>query len=107
MANMITVTDASFEQDVLQSTKPVLVDFWAEWCGPCKMVAPVLEQIAGEHADKLTIAKLDAEANPSAARDYQVTAMPTLLLFQAGQPVKRIIGAKSKSVLLRELSDVL
>jgi thioredoxin 1 len=71
------------------------------------MVAPVLEEIAGENADKLTIAKLDAEANPVAARDYQVTAMPTLLLFQAGLPVKRIVGAKGKAALLRELSDIL
>jgi thioredoxin 1 len=105
--NTVTVTDASFEQDVLRSTKPVLVDFWAEWCAPCRMVAPVLEEIAGENTDKLTIAKLDAEANPAAARDYQVTAMPTLLLFQDGKPVKRIVGAKGKAALLRELSDVL
>jgi thioredoxin 1 len=105
--NTVTVTDASFAQDVLQSSKPVLVDFWAEWCAPCRMVAPVLEEIAGENADKLTIAKLDAEANPGAARDYQVTAMPTLLLFQEGKPVKRIVGAKGKAALLRELADVL
>lgn len=107
MANTITITDDSFKQDVLDADKPVLVDFWATWCGPCKMVAPVLEEIAGEHADKLTIAKLDIDANPSAARDFQVMSIPTMILFQGGKPVKQIVGAKGKAALLKDLSDVL
>ncbi|MFD4294775.1 thioredoxin [Rhodococcus sp. NPDC058505] len=107
MANTITITDDSFQQDVLDSEKPVLVDFWATWCGPCKMVAPVLEEIAGEHAEKLTVAKLDIDANPSAARDFQVMSIPTMILFQGGKPVKQIVGAKGKAALLKDLSDVL
>jgi thioredoxin 1 len=101
----IEVSDASFSADVLTSDKPVLVDFWATWCGPCKMVAPVLEEIASERADQLTIAKLDVDANPETARDFQVVSIPTLILFKDGQPVKRIVGAKGKTALLRELSD--
>lgn len=103
----VTVTDASFADDVLTSDKPVLVDFWATWCGPCKMVAPVLEEIASEHADKLTVAKLDIDQNPGTARDFQVMSVPTLILFQDGKPVKQIVGAKAKAALLNDLSDVL
>jgi thioredoxin 1 len=101
----IEVSDASFSTDVLSSNKPVLVDFWATWCGPCKMVAPVLEEIASERGDHLTIAKLDVDANPETARDFQVVSIPTMILFKDGQPVKRIVGAKGKAALLRELSD--
>jgi len=101
----IEVSDASFSTDVLSSNKPVLVDFWATWCGPCKMVAPVLEEIASESADQLTVAKLDVDANPETARDFQVVSIPTMILFKEGQPVKRIVGAKGKAALLRELSD--
>ena len=103
----VTVTDASFSDDVLTSSKPVLVDFWATWCGPCKMVAPVLEEIATEHADKLTIAKVDVDANPGIARDYKIMSIPTLILFKDGQPVKQIVGAKPKAALLKDLSDVI
>jgi thioredoxin 1 len=106
-AKTVTVTDASFADDVLLSEKPVLVDFWADWCGPCKMVAPVLEEIAGVHADKLTIAKLDVDANPSIARDYQILSLPTMMLFRDGKPVKQIVGAKGKAALLRELEGVI
>jgi thioredoxin 1 len=107
MANTVTVTDASFEADVLKSDKTVLVDFWAEWCGPCKMIAPVLEEIAGENADKITVAKLDTDANPVTMRDYQVMGIPTLIVFQDGKPVKQIVGARSKAVLLADLADYL
>ncbi|MEV0356128.1 thioredoxin [Nocardia sp. NPDC050697] len=103
----VTVTDASFADDVLLSEKPVLVDFWADWCGPCKMVAPVLEEIAGSHADKLTIAKLDADANPETMREYGVLSLPTMMLFSGGKPVKSIVGAKGKAALLRELDGVI
>jgi thioredoxin 1 len=102
----VEVSDASFSTDVLSSNKPVLVDFWATWCGPCKMVAPVLEEIAAERAGRLTVAKLDVDTNPETARDFQVVSIPTMILFKDGQPIKRIVGAKGKAALLRELSDV-
>ncbi len=107
MSAPITVTDATFAEDVLGSSKPVLVDFWATWCGPCKMVAPVLEEIANEHGEKLTVAKMDIDANPSIPRDYQIMSIPTLILFQDGKPVKQIVGAKPKAALLQDLSGVI
>ncbi|MGO4203246.1 thioredoxin [Rhodococcus sp. TAF43] len=107
MSNTITINDDSFKQEVLDSDKPVLVDFWATWCGPCKMVAPVLDEIAGEHGDKLTVAKLDIDQNPGAARDFQVMSIPTMILFQGGKPIKTIVGAKGKAALLKDLADVL
>lgn len=103
----VTVSDASFADDVLASPTPVLVDFWASWCGPCRMVAPVLEEIATEKAGSLTVAKVDVDANPSTARDFQVVSIPTLILFKGGKPVKRIVGAKGKAALLRELDGEL
>src|SRR3954452_12804436 len=103
--NTVTVTDASFADDVLNSDKPVLVDFWAEWCGPCRLVAPVLEEIAGEHADKLTIAKLNIDENPVTARNYQIMSIPTMGVFSGGQLVKTIVGARPKAAILRELTE--
>ena len=103
----VSVSDADFAQTVLASTTPVLVDFWAAWCGPCKMIAPVLDEIAREKAGSLTVAKVDVDANPSTARDFQVVSIPTLILFKGGKPVKRIVGAKGKAALLRELDDVM
>ena len=100
-----TVTDASFKQDVLSSSTPVLVDFWATWCGPCKMVAPVLEEIAKEKTGDLRVVKLDVDANPETARDFQVVSIPTMILFKGGEPVKRIVGAKGKAALLREIAE--
>ena len=101
------MTDDSFSEDVLSSSKPVLVDFWATWCGPCRMVAPVLEDIATDKAGELTVAKLDVDTNPKTAREFQVVSIPTLIVFKDGAPVKRIVGAKGKAALLRELADVL
>lgn len=103
----LTVTDSSFDSDVIKSGTPVLVDFWATWCGPCKMIAPVLEELAGEKAGELTVAKLDVDANPETARSFNVVSIPTLILFKDGEPVKRIVGAKGKAALLREIADEL
>lgn len=95
------VTDATFTSDVLQSDKPVLVDFWAEWCAPCRKVEPLLNEIAVELADKVTIVKLDIDANPETTRAYQVMSVPTLTVFKGGLPVQSIIGARPKGDLLR------
>jgi thioredoxin 1 len=101
------VTDETFEADVLKNDKPVLVDYWAEWCGPCKMVAPVLDAIAEEHGDKLDIVKLNVDENPVVTQKYGILNIPTLGVFQNGEVVKELVGARSKSALLRELADFL
>jgi len=104
-ANTKAVTDQSFKSDVLQADGPVLVDFWAEWCGPCRQVAPVLEEIAGEHADKLSVVKLNIDENPETARNYQVMSIPTMAVFSGGELVKTIVGARPKAAILRELNE--
>jgi thioredoxin 1 len=106
MAATKKVTDASFADDVLMSDKPVIVDFWAEWCGPCKMVAPILEEIASEN-DGVVIAKLNVDENPQTAASYGITSIPTMNVYQGGQIVKTIIGAKPKAALLADLAPYL
>jgi thioredoxin 1 len=100
------VTDASFADDVLMSDKPVIVDFWAEWCGPCKMVAPILEEIASQN-EGIVIAKLNVDENPQTAASYGITSIPTMNVYQGGQIVKTIIGAKPKAALLADLAPYL
>ncbi len=97
--NTKTITDSSFEADVLKSTTPILVDFWAEWCGPCKMVGPVLEQIADEMKGQVTIAKINIDENPMTPSKYGIRSIPTMILFKGGQPVATKIGAAPKSAL--------
>ena len=99
------VTDATFEADVLKNGKPVVVDYWAEWCGPCRMVSPVLEEIASEHADKIDVVKLNVDENPVTSQRYRILNIPTLSVFKDGEVVKEIVGARPKSALLRELAD--
>jgi thioredoxin 1 len=99
------VTDDTFDADVLQNAKPVVVDYWAEWCGPCRQVAPVLEEIASEHADKIDVVKLNVDDNPVTARRYRILNIPTLGVFKGGEVVKEIVGARPKSALLRELAE--
>ncbi len=100
-----TLTDATFDEEIGAAGEAVVVDFWAEWCGPCKMIAPILEEIATEQSGKLRVAKLNVDDNPDAARRYEVMSIPTLIVFRDGQPVKRMIGAKGKGQLLQELSE--
>ncbi len=105
--NIVQVSDASFEKDVLQASGPVLVDFWAEWCGPCKMIAPVLEELADEYKGKLTIAKLNIDSNKDTAPKYGIRGIPTLLIFKGGELVGTKVGALSRSQLAAFIDSVI
>jgi len=101
------VTDESFATDVLASDKPIMVDFWAEWCGPCRAVSPILDQIATEHAEKIDVVKLNVDHNPDTAMKYQITSIPTMKVFKGGEVVKTVVGAKPKPALEQELQEFL
>ena len=101
------VTDATFEADVLKASKPVIVDYWAEWCGPCRQVSPVLEEIAAEHSEKIDVVKLNVDENPVVTQRYGIMNIPTMSVFKGGEVVKEIVGAKPKSALLRDLAEFL
>jgi len=107
MGETLKTTDASFKQDVLESKVPVLVDFWAEWCGPCKMVGPVLDELAKEYSGKLKVAKVNVDENQQVSVDFHIRSIPTLLFFKNGQLVKQLIGAHPKTKLVNEIQEVL
>lgn len=105
--SIITLSDTTFDEEINSASTPILVDFWAEWCGPCKLIAPILEEIASEQNGKLTIAKLNVDDAPDVARRFGVMSIPTLIVFNDGEPAKRVVGAKPKAALLGELAEYL
>ena len=102
-----TLSDATFDEEIKAATEPVLVDFWAEWCGPCKMLAPILDEIVAEHAGRLKVAKINVDDNLELARRFEILSIPTMILFKDGEPQVRIVGAKGKGQLLQELHPYL
>lgn len=106
MASYITLNDENFESEVINSDKPVLVDFWAEWCAPCRIIAPIIEEIAGEYAEQLKVGKIDVDGNPQVSMNYGIRSIPTLLLFKDGKPVDQIIGAVAKDAILNKVKPL-
>ena len=107
MTEPINVTDSSFDEEVIKANTPVLVDFWADWCAPCKMIAPIVEELAGEFDGKIKFTKLDVDSNPKSASSYGIRGIPTMLIFNAGEPVDQVVGAVSKSVLKKRLEEAI
>ena len=107
MSNAKKVTDQSFNQDVIESKKPVLVDFWAAWCGPCKTIAPSIEELANDYKDTLEVVKLNVDENPDTASGFSIRSIPTLLIFKEGVPVSQIVGAVTKNVIKSKIDEVL
>ena len=107
MAHPIDVTDSSFDEEVIQADMPVLVDFWADWCAPCKMIAPIVEELAGEFDGKIKFAKLDVDSNPKSASSYGIRGIPTMLIFNGGEPVDQLVGAVPKSVIKKKLEQAI
>ena len=107
MSDLRTVDETTFDELVLRADKPVLVDFWAQWCPPCHQIAPVLAQIGAERADQLTVLKLNADENPAISAAYRVMALPTLMLFRRGEVIWSVVGARPKAKLLKEIDDAL
>ena len=107
MSKPVNITDDTFEQEVLQSERPVIVDFWATWCGPCKMIAPILEEVAAEYADKVKVVKLDVDANNKTAGKYNIMSIPSLLFFKGGEMVDQVVGAIPKAQLTARLEKVI
>jgi thioredoxin 1 len=107
MANVLTVTDNNFNDEVLNSKLPVLIDFWAEWCAPCRLIAPIVEEIADEYKDKLTVAKVDVDNNPQVSMNYGIRSIPTLLIFKDGKPVETIIGAIPKKEIVDKITPLM
>jgi thioredoxin 1 len=103
MAQLLTVDEKTFQKEVLEANKPVLVDFWATWCGPCKMIAPIVEQVADEYSDKIKVAKVDVDQNQAVARTFGVMSIPTLILFKGGKQVERLVGYKPKAELVKAI----
>ncbi len=105
MTNLPSVTDSDFQSTVLESDKPVLVDFWAEWCGPCRQVGPILDELASEHSDKMSFVKMNVDENPVTPAGYRVTGIPALNVYKGGELVKQIVGAQPKAALLKQLDE--
>jgi len=107
MSNAKKVTDQNFNEEVIESSRPVLVDFWAEWCGPCKMIAPSLEELADDYKDSIDVAKLNVDENPNIASDFSIRSIPTLLIFKDGSPVSQIVGAVPKNTIKSKIDEIL
>ena len=105
--NVVTLSDNAFQTDVLDSGKPVMVDFWAEWCQPCKMLAPTIEEIAGEYDDQIVVGKLNVDDNPNTAANYGIRGIPTLLFFKGGKVVQQLVGVKTKADIKKIIDDLL